>query len=240
MSLDALSIARVLVSARLKTMPTVFRPIARLRENNKRIAVRPNSDLAIEGYWRCGNHFATYAFITSQPKAVHVAHHFHAPAQLMLAIRWGVPAVLLVREPVAAVSSATVFLQQNDPRPFLKFFNVFHAALVPYRERLIISDFERTTGDFGSVIAEVNKRFGKHYALYQGSHEERQRVDDAIRREHTENMGADAATLPLPDATKDLLKERIRQRLASSECTELLTEAHRLYDLFVATAVRSG
>lgn len=229
---SSLKAAKVVLSARLKTHPAVFLPIARLRENHKRTLVRRDSDLVVEGYWRCANHYATNAFIVSQPRQVHVAHHFHAPAQLMLALRWNVPALLLIREPLAAVSSATVYLEHDDPYPLLKFYNIFHESLVPFREGLVISDFERTTHDFGAVIREINERCGRTYAQYRGTPEEERRVEEMIRAEHATNMEARAATLPLPSEEKERRKSAIMQRLGAPRCASLLDEAQHYYQFF--------
>jgi hypothetical protein len=210
----------------------LFLPIARLREDGKRTVVRRDSDIVIEGYWRCANHFAVNAFIVAQPRPVHVAHHFHAPAQLMLAVRWNVPPLLLIREPVAAVSSATVYLEHDDPRPLLTFYNIFHEALLPYRDQLVVSNFPRTVNDFGSVIAEINERYGRSYALFQGTPEEAARVEALIREEHSANMEGIAATLPLPSEDKERLKSRVMERLSSPECAPLLDQARRYYEEF--------
>jgi hypothetical protein len=224
------SATRLLWSVKLKSYPAIFRPIAHLRENAKRRVVRRDSDIVIEGFWRCGNHFALYAFMVAQQRPVSVAHHYHAPAQLMLAARWGVPAVLLIREPVEAVASTTVFLQQTDPRPLLKFYNSFHERLGAYVDRLVVSDFPVTVGDFGAVIAAVNAKYGRDYKLFDGTPEQLAEVDRLIREEHEQNMGAVATTLPLPSATKTKLKEQVLERLQQSDCAKLLADAHRLYD----------
>lgn len=228
-----LDTTRVLVSSKLKTYPSVFLPIAHVRENSKRRVVRRDSDIAIEGYWRCGNHFATYAFMVAQARDVSVAHHFHAPAQLVLALRWNVPAVLLIRDPLHAVTSATVFLNKEDPRPFLKFYNTFHGALIDHAARLVISDFPRTVNDFGSVIDEVNRRCGKRFRRFDDTQEQRREVERRIRREHETNMGARSSTLPLPSDEKDALKARVLERLHAPQCAGLLGEAQALYAALV-------
>ncbi|HMP06307.1 MAG TPA: hypothetical protein PJ982_08165 [Lacipirellulaceae bacterium] len=217
------------IAAALKNYPAIFWPIAALREGTKKRLVRRTSDIVIEGFWRCGNHFAVYAFQVAQGGRADIAHHFHAQAQLMLAARWGVPAILLIREPTEAVASATVFLEHDDPRPLLRFYNLFHSRLVGYVDRLVVSDFPVTVNDFGGVIAAVNARFGRSFAAFHGTPEELAEVDRLIRAEHAQNMGAAAATLPLPSAAKAKLKERVLTRLADPSCAPLLDEARRLY-----------
>jgi hypothetical protein len=225
----SMKVTKLVLSAHLKTIPALFLPIARMRENNKRTVVRPTSDVLITGYWRCANHYATYAFISSQKRDVHVARLFHAPAQLILADRWKVPTLLLIRNPMDAVASATVFLDHDDPLPFLKFYNIYHSAVAPYRDRVVISDFDRTTSDFGGVITELNERYGRNFDPYLGSPEEEQRVKEMIRDEHSVNSRGQVQTLPLPSHEKDQLKEKVREKLRSPRCASLLEEAQHYY-----------
>ena len=140
------------------------------------------------------------------------------PAQVKLAVRWNVPTLLLIREPVGAVTSATVYLEHDDPFPFLKFFNIYHRALVPYRDQIVLSDFQHTTTNFGSVIAEINRRYGRDFDLYRGTPEDEQRVKEMIREEHRERLDGRPARLPLPSSEKDVLKEQVKQKLLEPRC----------------------
>lgn len=229
--------AKTVLAAALKNYPAVFLPIAALREGPKKRLVRRTTDVVIEGYWRCGNHFAVYAFQVAQGGPVDIAHHFHAQAQLMLAARWGVPAVLLIREPLEAVASATVFLEQDDPRALLRFYNLFHGRLGAYVDRLVVSDFPVTVSDFGRVIAAVNEKFGRSFKPFHSTPAELAEVDRLIRAEHEQNMGAVAATLPLPSDDKARLKERVLARLAEPAYAPLVAEAQRLYEGLKARSV---
>ncbi len=226
------------LSFRLKTMPRVFLPVARLRADSKKHVVTPDADVVIEGFWRCGNHFATYAFIVAQSQPPRVAHHFHAPAQLMLAAKWGVPAILLIRNPVDAVASSAIYLKR-DPRPILELYNTFHRSLIPYSSQLVVSDFETTVNDFGSVIERVNQRFHRHFKIYTGSEESRLEVERRIREEHENRMGAEAERLPLPSQEKAQQKQAVLDRIQEGRCAAPLREAQQLYAEFRAAAESS-
>lgn len=227
-----LQTAKIIVSAKLKTYPWLFLPIALLRENFKRRAVTPKTDIVIDGYWRCGNHYATYSFIFAQHKRAVVAHHFHAPSQFMLAIRWGIPAVLLIRDPIDAVASATIYLNRTDPRPLLRFFNIFHKSLLHLRDQIIVADFPTTVNDFGSVIKRVNDHYQRDFMLYRRTHEDDEKIAKMIRKEHKDHMGGKLSTLPLPSKEKMRLKQQIVRTIDSSMCSSLLSEARRLYQKF--------
>lgn len=219
---------RLRVSALLKTQPRFFLPIARLRQNRKRVAIRRTTDVVIEGFWRCGNHYATYAFQAAQPRPARIAHHFHAPAQLILATKWNVPAVLLIRQPEEAVASATVYFEMEDPKPVLQFYNIFHRAVLPYRDDLVVSDFTTTTTSFGRVIEALNGSYHRHFSVFTGTDQQNRRVDQCIREEHT-RIGGAVSTFPLPSDAKARRKTKVHGRLAGNDCESLLAEARTLY-----------
>lgn len=233
---DWVKVQRMMISARMKTMPLLFFPIGLLRRNDKRVLVCRDTDLLITGYWRCANHYAAYAFITAQKIPVNVARHFHAPAQAMLAVRWNVPVLLLIREPVGAVSSSTVFFELDDPLPFLKLYNIYHEALIPYRDQLVVSDFKHTIADFGSVIAELNRVYGRQFSLYDGTQEEEQKVDKMIREEHRVGLHGRPTALPLPSLEKTPLTDKVKQRIREPRCAADLERAMELYQYFYATS----
>src|SRR5580658_8003661 len=61
--------------------------------------IGPRTELVIDGFTRSATTFAVYAFQLAQDTPVQLAHHLHAPAQLIRAARRGVPAVALIRKP---------------------------------------------------------------------------------------------------------------------------------------------
>ena len=234
---DLVTGSRVIFYSRLKRYPRIFLPIARRRENYKRRLVRPTTDIVIEGYTRCGNHPALLTFLVAQGRPMDVAHHFHAPAPLMLAARWGVPALLLVRNPLEAVASAAMYFNMETPAPFLRSYINFHAPLVPYVDKLVVSDFPQTVGNFAAVLAEVNRKFNRQFTLPTGSGEERLEVERRIRAEHSDNMNGVATTLPLPTAEKNAIKDRIAARLQTPRYSRQLGACQRLYQFFASRSV---
>jgi len=226
---DSVRAWKILASAVLKTKPEAFLPLARIRQNKKRRCVTRKTDIVIEGYWRCGNHFATYAFMVAQPHELKVAHHFHAPAQLILAARWNIPAILLIREPREAVLSSTIYMGWEDPAPLLRFYNIFHSAVLSYKEEVVVSEFGITTSAFGATVNQVNAKYGTRFISYEGDDKQAEAVNALIAREHSENMGGNPRRLPLPSPDKELLKARIRDQLNGPRCAPLVSVAEDLY-----------
>jgi hypothetical protein len=66
--------------------PALYLPLAagfRRAYDGSRKAVGRETEVVIEGFPRCGNSFAFAAFALAQPHPVHIAHHLHAPAQVL-------------------------------------------------------------------------------------------------------------------------------------------------------------
>jgi hypothetical protein len=67
--------------------PLLFHNIYKLRLRYQNLLVDRTTQLVIEGFPRSGNTFAVVAFEQAQRQSVRIAHHLHAPAQVMLAAR---------------------------------------------------------------------------------------------------------------------------------------------------------
>ncbi|MEF8940976.1 MAG: hypothetical protein V5A22_14125, partial [Salinivenus sp.] len=67
--------------------------------------VDPATEFVLDGFQGSGNSFATVAFKSCQKTPVRIAHHLHAPAQIIQAVRWGIPTLVTLRSPADAVVS---------------------------------------------------------------------------------------------------------------------------------------
>ena len=65
------------------------------------------TELVIDGFTRSATTFAVYAFQLAQDRPIRLAHHLHAPAQLIEAARRGIPTMALIREPQGAILSSS-------------------------------------------------------------------------------------------------------------------------------------
>src|SRR5436309_8002883 len=110
-TLPSRSLRRAIYSCRSvgSCYPRLYLPFARwkYREIADRI-VEADTQLVIEGFQRSGNTFAVVAFEVAQPQPVKLAHHLHAAAQIVAAVRMGVPTLVLIRDPDESVLSHMV------------------------------------------------------------------------------------------------------------------------------------
>src|SRR5439155_8125700 len=84
--------------------PPLALGLARLRHEG--VVLEPGTDLLIESFPRCASSFALAAFrLAQEPREVRVAYQTHAPGHVIAAVRRGIPALVLVREPTDTVVS---------------------------------------------------------------------------------------------------------------------------------------
>lgn len=142
--------------------PDLWRLVSRLRGAGQGM-VGPRTAIVCEGYQRSGNSFAEAALILTQGN-IAIAHHRHVAAQLLYAVREGIPALLLIRDPCDAVASA-VLRRPGDiglARELASWVN-FNRACLPIANRLVVADFPVTTGHFTAVLAALSARYDRRF-----------------------------------------------------------------------------
>jgi hypothetical protein len=128
--------------------------------------IGPGTELVIDGFTRSATTFAVYAFQLAQDSPVRLAHHLHAPAQLIQAARRGIPAVTLIREPRGAILSQLIQEPDVALPDALFAYSRFYERLMPYRSSFVTGEFRQVTEDFGAVIRQLNERFGTDFAEF--------------------------------------------------------------------------
>ena len=153
----------------LSLYPELFFPLVKLKES-KKLAVGKHTQIVIEGFPRSGNSFVVGAFEAAQPNPVVIAHHLHAPAQIIQAARQDIPTLVLAREPVdAVVSRLAMGLEVNELRgtqafppslsQLLRTYIGFYTRILPYQDQYVLALFEEVTRDLGTLIKKSTKSF---------------------------------------------------------------------------------
>src|SRR5215831_12836107 len=174
--------ARHRFRTRLSESPALYLPLARLKyPGPSPEVISPATELVIDGYTRCASTFAVYALQLAQPEPVRLAHHLHAPAQLVAAAQAGVPALAVIREPQGAILSQLVREPDVALRDALIAYTRFYRRLLSCRDRLVVADFEEVTTDFGAVTRRINDRFGTTFAEFEPSEQNTQRCFELIK-----------------------------------------------------------
>ena len=172
---------RHLARTRISEHPTLYLPVARRKYPGTRhlLLARSNypgtspevvsseTEVVIDGYTRCATTFAVFAFQLAQERPVRVAHHLHAPAQLIAAAKMGIPVLALIREPREAILSQLIREPGISLRGALAAYARFYSSLMPYRSRMVVGQFDEVTQSFGSVVRKLNNRFGTSFTEFE-------------------------------------------------------------------------
>lgn len=151
--------------------------------------VLPDTTFVIDGFQGSGNSYATEAFKSCQAQPIRLAHHLHAPAQIIKAVQQGVPVLVTLRHPSDAVVSLVSRWPYVGLGQGLRAYIRFYEALTPYLDRMVVSPFAMTTGPIDIVFTAVNDTFGCDFAVFTPSAENVAR----IRSKTTLTSAAEAA-----------------------------------------------
>ena len=217
---------KILVAA----YPTLALPAARWRGHGE--LVHPGTDLLVESYPRSAGSFAVAAFRLAQGRPVEVAHHTHAPAHVLAALKLRVPSLVLIREPEESVLEFAIVRPDLSLRQALRGWVRFYGALAPHRGRFAVGPFSEVTTDFGAVIRRVNEQFGTAFAEFRQTEEnvrECFRQMDAYWRERMGSEGSIEPYVGRPSEERERWKDAMREAYRSTVPAALRARARALY-----------
>jgi hypothetical protein len=222
----------------LEPYPLLFLPLARFGKEGDRARVDKDTDFVIEGFPRSGNSFAVAAFRMAQPRPVRLAHHLHAPAQIIAAARRRLPILVLIREPVAAVSSLVIRHPEIPLKMALQEYIRFYKTAAPYRRQFVIGLFDEVTSDFGEVIRRVNRRFSTDFGFFEHNETNVQKSFAIIEQKNRERNNGALAELRIarPSQVREKLKTERHLAPATAKHQRLVAEAQSLYHDFAKQA----
>ncbi len=237
------SVFKLGMRVRLRTLmersPRLYIALEKWKNGEASNAVSPGDDVVIEGFPRSANSFCVRAFRRAQEDEPSVADHLHSPVNVIMALRWNIPVMVLIRDPEEAVVSQLALAFQasvKDEEPILqgsmadqdyvflldlftrRYVN-FYESLVPYLDRICVVLFRDAVEDFGDQMARFNRRFGTDFSLFDHTVENVQAIFD----------GAGFHLSPARD--REALKRDIRGYLDRVD-EEFLGRARELYDRF--------
>ena len=132
------------------------------RKYNRNFICADTTDMVVEGYPRSSNTFTVdflYLLMERAGKTGHIAHHTHDVTNLLLGLKLGVPAVVLLRDPVEAVASFMIYSDLDVTEAVQRYVD-FYQPLQAVKRRTMIVPFEILTGDFNVFVSALNTRFG--------------------------------------------------------------------------------
>jgi hypothetical protein len=222
--------------------------------------ISSETDLVIDGYTRSATTFAVYAFQLAQPRAVRLAHHLHAPAQLIAAAKRHVPVLALIRDPEGAILSQLAREPDWDIRDALVAYTRFYRCLLPYRANFVVGEFDEVTNDFGALVRRLNKHFGTSFKEFVHSEENLRECFELVRErpalwttllafesglvtldqlrsawpDRPRQLQEESRETWMPSAERDRTKTALRERWRQQDLVDLRRRAELAYRSFLA------
>jgi hypothetical protein len=215
--------------------PLLYMPLVRYQHRYAvdRV-VAPDTDLVIEAFGRTGTTFANFAFLAAQTRRVRTVHHTHAAAQVIAAVRLGVPTLVIVRRPLEVALSHMV-RHQISPGAALAAWIHFHQRIRPYRDGIVLCSFEEMTRNFTPAIERINKKFDTGFAVWQHTKENEAEIFEQIKSRNRGRFAKNAAAermlaFALPTVEREAQKQRLSAQLQADSVAGLRKTAERLYE----------
>ncbi len=200
----------------------------------KDLMLNRNTDLCVEGFPRSAN---TYGVLLIEKFAKHplnIAHHLHIPSQLTYAIKWNIPAILLIREPSQAIPSL-ILREGVSIATAMDWYNSFHAELIPHKEKLIVWQFEELVNRPLDILRQLNEHLGLWNVEDKLSPQQNEEIFREIDRLDKETKGGQDLGLvnSRPNAKKGAAKKEVLNEISQRETYRVEMErAKELYQLF--------
>lgn len=131
----------------------------RLRRPLNEVRVTRNTDVLIDGAPRSGNTFVRLAVQAANP-SLNIASHLHAPYGVLKASSWGVPALVLIRDPGDATASLVQVIKGLSVSTALSHWLHYYATLREREFNGCVFEFERATTDIAETIIQFNSHTG--------------------------------------------------------------------------------
>ncbi|MGB8698760.1 MAG: hypothetical protein WCD18_05025 [Thermosynechococcaceae cyanobacterium] len=203
-------------------------PLVSLNPKLKDWMVYPNTDICIEGFPRSGNSFVHQAFQLFNPKAK-VAHHIHVPMQVMKAIQYSIPAVVIIRNPLHATGSSLLSHPHLDSDLILKNYINFYKKLMPFRSQFFSVSFEDATQNFPNLVMSVNQIYRTEFLCDAMTDSNIKKIFMKIEEQHETNHQPQHM-IALPTKEKEELKDGIYKKIKQSY---FISNAEEIYKEFL-------
>ena len=127
--------------------------------------IQASTQVVIEGFPSSGNTFARQAFLLANPhiSADDICSHTHSPRVVVKAVRAGVPAIVLARDPRDAVSSTVQRFTGIHLLSAFKYYERYYRTLMPLKDRVVVAPFTMVIDDFASILTQCDNAYGVEF-----------------------------------------------------------------------------
>lgn len=186
--------------------------------------VTKNTDLCIEGYPSSGNTFI-YFLIKSLNPSLRIGNLTHSIANVKLALKYNIPCVVLIREPLEAISSRIVRFKQNIVhKKYIEEYIDFYKIVLDSKEKVIVINFNQIKENLTESIRLISKQTNFPFPL--NLLEERVNEVKIFLKVRGYEDG-NPENISLPNEKRNEMKQKVKQELLTYPS---LIEAVNLYN----------
>jgi len=221
---------------RIGHFPSVYFPLYNLIHPRTPHCTSRKSDIVIEGFPRSANSFAVTAFAMVQKKPMRIAHHRHLPAQIIAAVKYCVPAIVLVRNPKDAVSSFLAYNRYLRIDEALRGYVYFYDTIDSYRDHFVVAPFDVVVSEFDRVIRKVNEVFTTSFEEFVPTEENMKKCREMIKKYYRERVDSKEyeSQVAVPSQAREKLKSVFLEDFSSSQILSIRSQAEDIYSKFIS------
>ena len=153
----------------------------------------------------------------------------HAPLQVTKAVAYGIPCVVLIRNPIDAIASVLVVDRTLSTRFAIQSYINFYERVWSVRGGIVVSDFKDTTKSPHRVVERVNQRYGTSFHMEPITPEIRDTIFNQLK-ETQKQLNQPEYLVAIPTEAKARIKQDVLCELADDP---LLPTATLLYQRFL-------
>ncbi|MBV9961198.1 MAG: hypothetical protein JO072_03030 [Parafilimonas sp.] len=192
-----------------------------------------DSDIVIDGHPRSANTYATYAFKIAQTKDLIIANHIHKKSQFLTAEKYGIPAILLIREPMDCIASMLIRQPKYDPTVLFDGYYFLYNGLKD-SNAFVVGEFNEVINNYAEVIKRVNKRFDKNFDLYYKTEENEKLVKHIVQTQDELKGASDYdQRVAYPNETRKKVMNDVKKRLQQEIYKTDYSKCKKIYDHFM-------
>ena len=216
----------------IRKRPALYFAFALISPKIARNRARRNSDLILEGFPRSANSYSLNFFRNCQSDTYRIAHHLHAPAQVVYGCQHGIPCMVLIRNPEDAFCSLKVMSPDVSFAEMIADYCSFYEVAWQYREKIYFAIFEDVVNDFNPSILAFNDRFGTTFQSANDTEEKVAETFETLQEYNKTEKKGNQWELPIPTEEKNQKKQAIRDDLLNNH-REGLENCRRIYERII-------
>jgi len=196
-----------------KKHPALYKFWRKLRKSEAGVISTPDTDICIEGFEASANSYTLNIIRHLRPDLT-ISHHCHAVANIKLALRYGVPAVVLFRHPKDAIASLAARFRPGLHEGAVAYAN-FYDAVHSLSDKVVLVSFEEVTQNLEYMLRKVEHLTGIKLRGYGSIESLDQEVKAHIRE--WKSKSEDPTTTPLPTSDRREKKHQLQKKLMNMD-----------------------